>query len=174
MGDYYVSVGHELSYAGFLSSQLMIGALFLSPVVGSLTDRFGGEEYFILAGSAALAVLFWLVPKTGLPPLYLGIFIGAAAACVPAPVFSLLPNFMPPERLGLGYGILATLLNIGGVLIGPYLVGYFHDLTASYVPGFNLMALFLLLAALAALVLRTVKASRRELRGGVLRFSFQA
>ncbi len=72
---------------------------------------------------------------------------------------------MPPERLGLGYGILATLLNIG-VLIGPYLVGYFHDLTASYVPGFNLMALFLLLAALAALVLRTVKASRRELRGG--------
>ncbi len=91
MGDYYVSVGHELSYAGFLSSQLMIGALFLSPVVGSLTDRFGGEEYFILAGSAALAVLFWLVPKTGLPPLYLGILLALPRRACPHPCFRYCP-----------------------------------------------------------------------------------
>ncbi len=161
VGDYYVSVGYELSHAGFLSSLLMIGALFLSPVVGSLIDRFGGEEHFILGGSAALALLFWLVPKTGLNPLYLGIFIGTAAACVPAPVFALLPNFLPPERLGLGYGILATLLNIG-VLIGPYFVGYFHDLKASYVPGFNLMAIFLMLSAFFAVLLRLVCQKGRE------------
>lgn len=145
VGDYYISVGYDLSYAGFLSSLLMIVTLFLSPVVGYLTDRYGRDEYFMLFGSMAVAFLFWLVPRTALNPFYLGIMIGIAASCIPVPVFSLLPNYFTPERMGLGYGILATLLNIG-VLIGPFLVGYFYDRTASYLPGFNLMALFMVLA----------------------------
>lgn len=161
-GDYYVSVGYSPSYAGFLSSLLMIGALILSPVVGYLTDRYGREEYVLLFGNLAVAVLFWLVPRTVLNPVYLGILIGIAASCIPAPVFSLLPSFLPPERMGLGYGILASLLNIG-VLIGPLLVGYYYDQTANYLPGFSLMALFILLSSLLALFLVVVK--RRQHQG---------
>ncbi len=152
--DYFASVGYEPAYAGFLTSLLMIGALFLSPVVGYLTDKFGGEVTFIAVGGTALAVLFWLVPRVGINPLFLGILIGVFAPFIPAPVFSLLPGFLPPERLGLGYGILSSLLNLG-VLIGPFLVGLFYDLRASYVPGFNLMAFFALLTAVFALLLKT-------------------
>ena len=40
-GDYYTSVGYDISYAGFLASLLMIGSLIFSPLVGSF-DRSGG------------------------------------------------------------------------------------------------------------------------------------
>lgn len=154
-GNYFVSIGYDPAYAGFLTSLFMIGSLFLSPVVGYLTDKFGGEESFLLVGSGALAILFWLVPRTGLNPLILGILIGLFGPFIPAPVFSLLPRFLPAERLGLGYGILSTFLNVG-VLVGPFLVGFFYDLKASYLPGFNLMAFFALLTAVLAFLLKTI------------------
>lgn len=150
--DYYVTIGYDLSYAGFLSSLLMIGALILSPIVGILIDHYGNEEVFIITGSLGIALLFWLIPQTIINPVVLGLLLGVAAACVPAPLFALLPKYLPPQRLGLGYGILATLLNIG-VLVGPFFVGHYYDLTASYLQGFNLMTLFLLLAGILAIFL---------------------
>lgn len=153
VGDYYVSVGHELSYAGFLASLIMIMPLFLSPVVGVLIDRFGKDEYFIIFGAMAMTILFWLVPKTSLNPVFIGVLIGISAACVPPPIFALLPRFLSPARMGLGYGILASLLNIG-VLIGPFLVGYFSDLTANYLLGFKLMSVLILLTTLTAILFK--------------------
>ncbi|NLJ80065.1 MAG: MFS transporter [Firmicutes bacterium] len=155
-GDYYQNF-YSPAYAGFLASLLMIGALILSPAVGWFTDHCGREEELIILGGLGLAVLFFLVPRTELNPLFLGILIGICAPLIPAPVFSLLPNFLPPERLGLGYGILSTLLNLG-VLAGPFLVGLFYDLFSSYQPGFNLMSLFLVGTALLAWRLRQARA----------------
>ncbi len=157
-GDYYVSQGYSLSFAGFLTSLFMVGSLLLSPWVGALTDRFGGEEYFIITGSTLLAVLLLLVPRIGLNPLLLGGLIGIFASFVPSPVFSLVPSFLSPGQIGLGYGILSTCLNIG-VLIGPLLVGLSYDLTQSYFPGFNIMALFSLITAIVALILRHISRS---------------
>lgn len=153
--DFYVSVGYDLNYAGFLSSLLMIGALILSPVVGYLTDQYGNEETFIIIGSLGIAFLLWIIPQVVISPLITGLLMGVAASCVPAPIFALLPKFLPAERLGLGYGILATLLNMG-VLVGPYLVGYYYDQSANYLQSFNLMTLFLLLAGILAIFLFVV------------------
>lgn len=161
-GDYYVSVGYEPGYAGFLASLLMIGALILSPVVGYLTDQYGNEEIFIIAGSLGIAFVLWIIPQTTINPVVLGLLIGVAASCVPAPIFALLPDFLPPQRLGLGYGILATLLNIG-VLVGPYLVGRYYDQTANYLQGFTLMTLFLLMAGILAIFLFVI--NKGETRG---------
>lgn len=106
----------------------------------------------MILGSVALTVLLWFVPRTNLNPLLLGSLIGIAAPFIPAPVFALVPKFLPPEQVGLGYGILSTCLNIG-VLIGPYLVGLSYDATLNYVFGFNLMAIFSILTAVIAIVL---------------------
>ena len=70
---------------------------------------------------------------------------------MPAPVFSLVPKLLPPEKLGLGYGILSTCLNVG-VLIGPLMVGLSYDRTLSYLSGFNLMAIFALSTAIIAIL----------------------
>lgn len=157
-GDYYISAGYSANYAGFLTSLLMIGSLLLSTLVGYLIDKVGNEEYFIAAGSVVLAILLFLVPRTGLNPLLLGSLIGISAPFVPAPVFSLVPRLLPPEQLGLGYGILSTCLNFG-VLIGPLLVGLSYDRTLNYLSGFNLMAIFALSTAIIALLFRFINKS---------------
>ena len=77
---------------------------------------------------------------------------------MPAPVFSLVPRLLPPEQLGLGYGILSTCLNFG-VLIGPLLVGLSYDRTLNYLSGFNLMAIFALSTAIIALLFRFINKS---------------
>lgn len=149
--EYFITAGYEPGYAGFLTSLLMIGSFLFSPLVGYLTDRVGRDEYFIIGGSAVLALLLVLVPRFGVHPLLLGGAIGLSAAFIPAPVFSLVPKIIPARQLGLGFGILSTCLNIG-VLLGPFLVGLSFDRTLSYLCGFNLMAIFSLAAAVIALL----------------------
>jgi MFS family permease len=163
-GDYYSTAGYDVSYAGFLTSLFMIGSLLFCPLVGYWVDKVGRQEFFIAGGSIALALLLLLVPRSGLNPLLLGSLIGIAAAFIPAPVFSLVPRFLPPGRVGMGYGILSTCLNIG-VLVGPLLVGFSYDQAQNYLMGFNLMAIFAVLTALIALWLRFMnraELSRRE------------
>lgn len=153
--DYYQSTGYTVSYAGFLTSLLMIGSLVFSPLVGLLIDRVGKEEYFIVGGSIAIGFLLFLVPRTGLNPLLLGAMIGFCAASIPAPIFALVPKYISLAQAGLGYGILSTCLNIG-ILVGPLLVGFSYDQTGSYLSGFNLMAFFAFLTAVIALILRFI------------------
>ncbi len=153
--DYYVSIGYSPSYAGFLTSLLMIGALLFSTLVGFLTDRFGREQHFIVFGGLALALLFWLVPRTGINPVLLGGLIGFFAPFIPAPVFALAPRFSPTKQAGLGFGILSTCLNVG-VLIGPYFVGLAYDLTKTYFLSFDLIALFALFMVITALILQRI------------------
>lgn len=152
-GGYYLSAGYDIGYAGFLTSLFMIGSFLLSPLVGYLIDRFGRQEYLIIGGSAVLAFLLLLVPRIGLNPLLIGSLIAVSVPLVPAPVFSLVPKFLPSEQVGLGYGMLTTCMNFG-VLIGPLLIGLSHDWTQNYLSGFNLMATFALSTAAIALLLR--------------------
>lgn len=153
--DYYTTVGYDVSYAGFLTSLFMIGSLLVSPVVGYLTDKVGKEEYFIAGGCTALGLLLLLVPRTGLNPLILVSLIGVMAAFIPPPVFSLVPKFLPSGQVGMGYGILSSCLNVG-VLLGPFLVGFFYDRAQSYLPGFNLMSIFALATVIIALLLKFI------------------
>ncbi len=154
--DYYVSVGFNVSYAGFLTSLFMVGSLLLSPIVGYLIDKVGREEMFIAGGCLALSLLLLLIPHLTFNPLVHGILIGLTAAFIPAPVFSLVSKIMSPAQLGLGYGILSTCLNTG-VLLGPFLVGLSVDRTNSYVYGFYLMAAFALTTTFIALFLRFLR-----------------
>ncbi len=160
--DYYKSVGFDSSYAGFLTSLLMIGALILSSFVGYLTDRYGKEEYLIIGGSIVLGIALLLVPRVAVNPLVLGILIGISAAFVPSPVFSLIPKLLPGEQIGLGYGILSTCLNVG-VLVGPFLVGLLYDKTANYLPGFNLMGALSMMTAVIGFILIKLRKSKNKM-----------
>jgi len=153
--DYYQSVGYDVSYAGFLTSLLMVGSLLFSPLVGTLIDRVGREEYFIIVGSIAIALLLYVVPRTLFNPLIIGGLIGFFAASIPSPVFALVPKYISLSKVGLGYGILSTCLNIG-ILLGPLLVGFSYDQTQNYLVGFDLMAIFAFLTALIAFILRLI------------------
>lgn len=138
--DFFVSKGYETSFAGFISSLVMVGSLFLSPLIGYFVYKFGKEEIFIVVGGVVLALLIYLIPATSFH-LPLVILIGIFTALVPAPIFSLPSKIMQPKSLGLGFGIITACLNVG-VLAGPYLTGLTRDFTGEYYTSFYLMSIF--------------------------------
>jgi len=149
--DFFVAKGYEVASASFLSSIVMMGSLFLSPLIGYLVNKFGKEEGFIIIGGAVLAFLIFLVSII-ISPIPMLVLIGLFVAFVPAPLFSLPSKIVKPQDLGLAFGILTTCSNMG-VLAGPYLAGLAKDLTGEYTFSLYLMSLFNILQALTILLL---------------------
>ncbi|MFZ2799867.1 MAG: MFS transporter, partial [Syntrophorhabdus sp.] len=67
--------------------------------------------------------------------------VGVASALIPVSVFSLAADVVSFQRLGLGYGILSMLNNVG-MFVGPQAAGLGRDLTGSYQISFLVMAFF--------------------------------
>lgn len=160
--DFFVAEGYEIASASFLSSIVMMGSLFLSPLIGYLVSKFGKEEMFIAIGGAILAFLMLSV-LTAISLIPMLVLIGLFVAFVPAPIFSLPSKIVKPRDLGLAFGILTTCSNIG-VLIGPYLGGLARDLTGEYSYSLYLISLFNILQALTILLLYLLR--RKQCKRG--------
>ncbi len=148
--DFFVSKGKTTGQAGFLTSLLMWGSLILSPVIGRLIDKFNGNVIFIGTGGVVLAVSLVFVSKTTsfFPPMAV---MAIAVAFVPTPVFSYLSKNLPPNDLGLGFGILGMVSGMG-MFFGPYLSGLIRDKTGSYETAFLFLAALSLLITMAAVI----------------------
>jgi MFS family permease len=157
--DFLLSKGLVLGKAGFDTSLVMIGSMLFSPVIGYLTDRVGYKAAFIGAGGVGMAALLLLVPLIGHGFAILFVGIGLTAALIPAPVYSLAADVVSRDRLGLGYGILSTLNNVG-MFVGPQIVGLTRDITGAYTASFWLMAFFAFLGTASMAVMR---ATRRQI-----------
>ncbi len=140
---FFEAKGYGIGSAGFMSSLVMMGSLFLSPLIGYFLYRFGRESTLIGVSGVILASLIFSIPTSpyAVPLLVL---IGLFAALVPAPVFSLPPKIVKPKNIGLAFGTVTACLNIG-ILAGPYLAGLARDFTGEYTLSFYLMALFAIL-----------------------------
>ncbi len=152
--DFMVTRGLTLGPAGFDTSLVMVGSMVLSPVIGFIVDRIGRKEAFIAVGGIGMAAFLILLPGIRQNFAILFLCVGFTAALIPAPVFSLAADVVSHERLGMGYGILAMLNNVG-IFLGPQLVGLSRDATGSYRASFWLMALFAVLATAIVLALWT-------------------
>jgi predicted MFS family arabinose efflux permease len=150
--DFFVAKGFGIAFAGFLASLLMWGALALSPVIGYVVDKVSNNDLFIGAGGVMIATAIYLVTRST-DFVFPMVVMGAAVAFIPAPVFSFASNILEPKNLGLGFGILATVSNIG-MLFGPYVAGLVRDKTGSYELSFIFLAMLAMLTTITALMLR--------------------
>lgn len=149
--DFFVLMDYEVASASILSSIIMVGAVFLSPLAGYITSRFGKEQVFIMIGGIVLAALILSIPTA--PPLIpILVLMGIFSTFITVPIFSLPSKIVKPEHLGLAFGILTTCGNIG-VLLGPYLVGLVKDLTNEYTASFYLMSCFSILVTFTTILL---------------------
>jgi MFS family permease len=82
--------------------------------------------------------------------LLLVTLMGVFGALIPSPIYSLPPEILKQENLGLGFGVISTCSSIG-LFVAPYLVGKAKDLTGSYHWSFILISLFFLLITVSAL-----------------------
>lgn len=161
--EFFISRGYSLAFASLIASFFMWGALVMSPIIGLAIDRLFTKEGIIIAGAIFMVLIFLATPVSGSLAVPLMILLGLAAAMVPAPIFALPADIISPNRLGLGFGIISTCLNIG-VVIGPYTVGVSRDISGSFSFGFILMAIFSLLSTAPIVILRRkLKMKKQEL-----------
>ncbi len=149
--DFFVSKGKSIAFAGFLTGLLMWGSLILSPVIGRLIDKFGGNFVFIGTGGLLLSCSLFLVVKSS-NYLFPMAVMAVAVALVPTPVFSFVSKISKHENLGMGFGILS--LNSGlGMFLGPFLSGLARDASGSYKTTFVFLAFISLLISVSAVFL---------------------
>ena len=141
----FLENGYTLRESGLLIGITLMGPLFFSTPIGYLVDRFGKQEYFIAIGGIALSILMISFNATT-SFLLLVILIGFFSAMVPSPIYSLPPELLKPETVGLGYGVITTCSSIG-IFAGPYIVGRLRDLTGSLHWSFAVISLFDLFVA---------------------------
>ncbi len=141
----FLQKGYNIEASGLLIGIPLLGSLFLSTPMGHLVDRFRHQEWFIGLGGVVLAVLALFFNFSSLF-LLLAILMGIFSAMIPAPTYSLPPEMLKPENVGLGFGVIST-CSSAGLFIAPYLVGKAKDLTGSYHSSFILISVFFLLIA---------------------------
>lgn len=138
--DFFLQKNYSIEQSGFLIGIPLLGSLFFSTPMGYLVDRFKHQEWFIGIGAMALAILA-LFFNFSTSFLLLVILMGIFSAMIPAPIYSLPPEILKTENVGLGFGVISTCSSIG-LFVAPYLVGKAKDLTGSYHWSFILIAFF--------------------------------
>jgi len=139
---FFLHHGYTIEQSDLLIGIPFLGSLFLSAPIGYLIDQFKHQEWLIGIGGLALSILAFCF-NFGSAFLLLIILISIFVAFIPAPIYSLPPEIMRPENVGLGFGIISSCSGIG-IFVGPYLVGKAKDLTGSDLWSFILISIFFL------------------------------
>jgi len=138
--DYFLRMGYTIEQSDFFIGIPPLGALLLSTPVGYLLDRIRHKEWFIGVGGIALAGVTFSFNFTS-SHLLLVALMGFFCALIPTSIYSLPPEIVEKENLGLAFGILSTCSSTGA-FVAPYFVGKIEDLTGSNHWSFILIPLF--------------------------------
>jgi NNP family nitrate/nitrite transporter-like MFS transporter len=151
--DFLVGRGMSPQSAGTMASILMVFPMAASAVMGHILDhrRWQGRGAVLACLMFAGCVVLLGVFSGGVLPLFLGVSFTFALA--PAAVFGLAPYLLHDRESGLGYGILAGMLNVG-VLFGPAIGGIVRDATGSYLASFIMAGVLTSVGAVCVLLLR--------------------
>jgi MFS family permease len=141
--SFFLQKGYTIEQSGFLIGTPLLGSLLLSPPTGYLVDRFRHQQWLIGTGAIALSILV-LSFNFSSSFLLMVILMGVFSAMIPAPIYSLPPEILKPEKVGLGFGVISTCSSTG-LFVAPYLIGKVKDLTNSYSWSFILISAFFLL-----------------------------
>jgi DHA1 family purine base/nucleoside efflux pump-like MFS transporter len=122
--------GYPLASASFITSLIMLLAIFFGPLGGHLSDRMGSRKSVIVFPFIVMAVLF-LFPFTvtgWMIPAYMIVF-GIMAGPIAPVILAAVPEVMPSLQLaGIGMGVAALCQNLG-MFIGPTLFGQLLEAT---------------------------------------------
>lgn len=138
------SLGYSEDHGVLIIIVVMIGMLFVQPVVGFLSDRFGRRP-FLLTGSAGLLLFsipaFHLIASGKIAAIFTGLLVLAVLLnCMTGVMASTLPALFPAR---IRYSALAMAFNISIIVAGltPTVAAWLVEVTENiYVPAYYLMA----------------------------------
>lgn len=125
--------------------------------LGSVGDRIGNRQIFIIGFMLMSAVLFWLMLAREMWMLYLiAVVFGFALGGMATSESPLVARLFGLSSHGLIFGIVGFGHLIGGA-VGPVVTGYIFDLTLSYQMAFLTCAAFGVIGLILTVALRPTK-----------------
>lgn len=153
--------GVDPDVAGLIPAMLPFGTIFLTPLFGSIYDKFGKGATLMLIGSALLTlvhVIFALPFNSWILAICVMVVLGIAFGLVPSAMWPSVPKIIPMKLLGTAYALIFYIQNIGLALV-PVWIGKVNqantaaDGTIDYTQTMTIFACFGVVAIVISLLL---------------------
>ena len=147
--------------AGLIPAMLPFGTIFLTPLFGSIYDKYGKGATFMLIGSVLLTcvhIIFALPFGTWILAVAVMVVLGIAFGLVPSAMWPSVPKIIPMKLLGTAYALIFYIQNIGLALV-PVWIGKVNQANTGangvidYTETMTIFALFGVVAIIISLLL---------------------
>ena len=111
--------------AGLIPAMLPFGTIFLTPLFGSIYDKYGKGATLMLIGSTLLTLVhitFALPLNSWVLAIVVMVVLGIAFGLVPSAMWPSVPKIIPMKLLGTAYALIFYIQNIGLALV-PVWIG---------------------------------------------------
>ena len=154
----------SLQQAGLLNSWVFFAAIFCTPIMGLIADRFGRRAMLLSLGAALMPLTFLLLGTTNVSLWVTTVLMGISFSVVPAVIWPATAMLVEEKRLGAAYGLINVLQSLG-MFAANYAAGALNDAFhagPAHPDGYSPMLAFLGALSVVGL-LATVALWRREL-----------
>ena len=147
--------------AGLIPAMLPFGTIFLTPLFGSIYDKYGKGATLMLIGSMLLTcvhIIFALPFGTWILAVAVMVVLGIAFGLVPSAMWPSVPKIIPMKLLGTAYALIFYIQNIGLALV-PVWIGKVNQANTGangvidYTETMTIFALFGVVAIVISLLL---------------------
>lgn len=148
--------------AGLIPAMLPFGTIFLTPLFGSIYDKYGKGATLMLIGSTLLTLVhitFALPLNSWVLAIAVMIVLGIAFGLVPSAMWPSVPKIIPMKLLGTAYALIFYIQNIGLALV-PVWIGKVNQAntmadgkTIDYTQSMTIFACFGAIAIVISLLL---------------------
>ena len=143
--------------AARLGGTIILIAMFSTWIFGAIIDRMGKRATLMIIGSLAMIPCHVSMAYTNITPWIPMVILGLSFSLVPAALWPALPIIVKEKQLGVAYGVIAMVQNVG--LFGvPLLVGLIRDSMGTYNPAMIMFAGLGFLGFIFAIWLKIIEA----------------
>lgn len=113
-GPKWLMTVHHLDedQAGQTAGIIAIFSMVISPTLGLVMDKRGGQRYVCFGSMLSACLWFTIMGFTSAPPVLCIIFAGISYSLLPASLYPLLPEFVPDESFTIVYAVLNSCINL--------------------------------------------------------------
>jgi MFS family permease len=116
-----------LAQAGLINSWVFFAAIFATPIVGAIADRFGRRAALLSLGAALMPLTFFLLGATSASLWISTALMGISFSVIPAVIWPATAMLVEERRLGAAYGLINVLQSLG-MFASNYAAGWLNDL----------------------------------------------
>ena len=139
--------------AGFFTSIVPFGTILMTPLFGSVYDKYGRGVTLIIIGTGMLTLVhfgFSIPIHASAFAIFLMVLLSIGFSLTPAALWPIVPKIMPMKCLGTAYSLIFFIQNFGRAII-PMFVGKANETDPSYTSGMQIFACTGLAAVLVAI-----------------------